>query len=84
MFITSNATRGLAQYRALQSRIHPSVTAVEAFEVLKLGFGNDFQLLTSHQESTNIPTSYKKTLSQETLKWWPIMQETLALNTMRR
>lgn len=54
MFITSNAAKGLAQYRALQSRLHPLVTAVEAEEVVKLGFGTDFQLLSAHQESTNI------------------------------
>jgi LmbE family N-acetylglucosaminyl deacetylase len=84
MFITSNATKGLAQYRALQSRIHPLVTAVEAFEVLKLGFGTDFQLLSTYRESANIPTGYKKPLSQEILKWWPIMQENLVLNRMRR
>ena len=47
MFICSNAVKGLAQYRALQSRLHPLVTFVEAFEVLKLGLGTDFQLLTA-------------------------------------
>jgi hypothetical protein len=40
--------------RALQSRLHPLVTAVEAFEVMKLGFGTDVPLLTPHQESKNI------------------------------
>jgi LmbE family N-acetylglucosaminyl deacetylase len=51
MFIKSNAIKGLAQYRALQSRLGSSITAVEAFEVLKLGFANDFRLL--NFESTN-------------------------------
>jgi hypothetical protein len=37
MFICANATRGLAQYRALKSRLHPLVTLVEAYEVLKIG-----------------------------------------------
>jgi LmbE family N-acetylglucosaminyl deacetylase len=68
MFITSNATKGLAQYRALQSRLHPLVTAVEAFEVLKLGFGTDFQLLTAQREPTRIGLNYKKPLPQ-VLEW---------------
>jgi hypothetical protein len=37
MFICANATRGLAQYRALKSRLHPLVILVEAYEVLKIG-----------------------------------------------
>ncbi|MFL6525225.1 MAG: hypothetical protein ACJ70Q_03690, partial [Nitrososphaera sp.] len=44
------AIRGLAQYRALQSRFNNSVTCVEAFEVQKLFFGKDFKLLNIPQE----------------------------------
>jgi LmbE family N-acetylglucosaminyl deacetylase len=51
MFLKSHAIKGLAQYRALQSRSNESITAVEAFEVLKLGLGDDFQLRTGPQES---------------------------------
>jgi LmbE family N-acetylglucosaminyl deacetylase len=69
MFITSNATKGLAQYRALQSRLHPFVTAVEAFEVLKLGLGTDFQLLSVHRDATKIGLNYKMTLPPEVLEW---------------
>jgi LmbE family N-acetylglucosaminyl deacetylase len=69
MFICSNATKGLAQYRALQSRLHPSVTSVEAFEVLKLGFGTDFRLLTANKGSTRIAIDYKNRLPQEVLEW---------------
>jgi LmbE family N-acetylglucosaminyl deacetylase len=47
MFIKSNAIRGLAYYRALQSRLDPSITSVEAFEVLKLGLATDFKILES-------------------------------------
>jgi LmbE family N-acetylglucosaminyl deacetylase len=47
MFIKSNAIRGLAYYRALQSRLDPSVTSVEAFEVVKLGFAADLKILES-------------------------------------
>ncbi|MFL6502826.1 MAG: PIG-L deacetylase family protein [Nitrososphaera sp.] len=49
-FLQSNAIRGLAQYRALQSRFNNSVTCVEAFEVQKLFFGKDFKLLNIPQE----------------------------------
>jgi hypothetical protein len=48
-FIKSNALRGLAEYRALQSRLTSSITAVEAFEVYKIGFKDDFKLLDSTQ-----------------------------------
>ena len=47
MFIKSNAIRGLAYYRALQSRLDPSIISVEAFEVLKLGLATDFKILES-------------------------------------
>lgn len=50
-FLQSNAIRGLAQYRALQSRLDNSVTCVEAFEVQKLFFGKEFKLLSTPQEN---------------------------------
>jgi LmbE family N-acetylglucosaminyl deacetylase len=63
MFITSNAINGLAQYRALQSRLGTSITHVESFEVLKLSFAKDFMLLNTTQENIlnhlsadNVPT----------------------------
>ena len=49
-FLQSNAIRGLAQYRALQSRSDNSVSCVEAFEVQKLFFGKDFKLLNVPQD----------------------------------
>ena len=51
MFLKSHAIKGLAQYRALQSRSNESITSVEAFEVLKLSLENDFQLRMGPQES---------------------------------
>lgn len=51
MFLKSHAIKGLAQYRALQSRSNESITSVEAFEVLKLSLENDFQLRIGPQES---------------------------------
>jgi LmbE family N-acetylglucosaminyl deacetylase len=85
MFITSHATKGLAQYRALQSRLHPLITAVEAFEVQKLGFGTDFQLLSAHPEESKIAAGYKNPLSQEVLEWRrPAPVENPILNTFER
>jgi LmbE family N-acetylglucosaminyl deacetylase len=52
-FLQSNAIRGLAQYRALQSRFNNSVTCVEAFEVQKLFFGKEFKLVNIPQENAN-------------------------------
>jgi LmbE family N-acetylglucosaminyl deacetylase len=58
-FLQSNAIRGLAQYRALQSRFDNSVSCVEAFEVQKLFFGKDFKLLNIPQDKVN------RTVSQQ-------------------
>jgi LmbE family N-acetylglucosaminyl deacetylase len=58
VFIKSNALRGLAEYRALQSRLNSSITAVEAFEVYKIGFKDDFKLLDSTQGGIS---NYSKT-----------------------
>jgi hypothetical protein len=52
-FLQSNAIRGLAQYRALQSRFNNSVTCVEAFEVQKLFFGKEFKLMNIPQENVS-------------------------------
>lgn len=57
MFLKSNAIRGLAEYRALQSRLNTSVMCVEAFEVMKLCFGKDFGLLRMPQEGIAFPNS---------------------------
>ncbi len=46
LYLKSNAIKGLAEYRALQSRLNTGVKYVEAFEVLKLCFDKDFNLLT--------------------------------------
>ena len=46
LYLKSNAIKGLAEYRALQSRLNTEVRYVEAFEVLKLCFDKDFKLLT--------------------------------------
>ncbi len=44
LYLKANAIKGLAEYRALQSRLNTSVNYVEAYEVIKLCFGNEFTL----------------------------------------
>lgn len=66
MFLKSNAIKGLAEYRALQSRLNSSVTCVEAFEVMKLCFGKEFKLLKIPQES--IPKAAPAALPKEVIE----------------
>ena len=44
LFTTTHAVEGLAEYRAFQNRMNGSFRAVEAFEVLKMCFGKDFEI----------------------------------------
>jgi LmbE family N-acetylglucosaminyl deacetylase len=66
MFLKSNAIRGLAEYRALQSRLNTHVTGVEAFEVQKLCFGKEFKLLKVPQE--NIPKVMSEQIPKEVIE----------------
>jgi LmbE family N-acetylglucosaminyl deacetylase len=66
MFLKSNAIRGLAEYRALQSRFNNTVTCVEAFEVQKLFFGKEFKLLKIPQES--IPKLASEEMPKEVIE----------------
>jgi LmbE family N-acetylglucosaminyl deacetylase len=52
MFLQSGAIRGLAEYRALQSRLNTYVTCVEAFEVQKMCFSHEFNLLKVPQQES--------------------------------
>jgi LmbE family N-acetylglucosaminyl deacetylase len=70
MFIKSNAIRGLAYYRALQSRLDPSITSVEAFEVVKLGFAADFKILES-QGSLLPAQGVLQTLENDIIEYHP-------------
>jgi LmbE family N-acetylglucosaminyl deacetylase len=45
LFLRSNAIKGLAEYRALQSRLGPSINYVETFEVVKLCLDKQFTLM---------------------------------------
>lgn len=70
MFIKSNAIRGLAYYRALQSRLDPSITSVEAFEVVKLGFATDFKILES--QSSLLPGQDNlQTVNKDIIEYHP-------------
>ena len=66
MFLKSNAIRGLAEYRALQSRLNSSVTCVEAFEVAKLCFGREFKLLKVPKE--NMPKVATEQMPKEVIE----------------
>ena len=44
LFITTNAIKGLAEYRAFQSRLGKAITHVESFEALKISFENDIHV----------------------------------------
>ncbi|MDP8942322.1 MAG: PIG-L family deacetylase, partial [Thermoproteota archaeon] len=51
LYLKADAIKGLAQYRALQSRLNTSINFVEAFEVSKLCFDKEFKLsMTSHEQ----------------------------------
>jgi LmbE family N-acetylglucosaminyl deacetylase len=45
LFLKSNAIKGLAEYRALQSRLGPSINYVETFEVVKACLDKQFTLM---------------------------------------
>jgi LmbE family N-acetylglucosaminyl deacetylase len=66
LFLKPNAIRGLAEYRALQSRFNNTVTCVEAFEVQKLFFGKEFKLLKIPQE--NIPKLMSEEMPKEVIE----------------
>jgi LmbE family N-acetylglucosaminyl deacetylase len=55
LYLKANAIKGLAEYRALQSRLNTGVKYVEAFEVLKMCFDKDFRLLTIPYEKIKNP-----------------------------
>ena len=45
LYLKAHGIKGLAEYRALQSRLNSTVNHVEAFEVLKLCLDKEFKLL---------------------------------------
>lgn len=55
LYLKANAIKGLAEYRALQSRLNTGVRYAEAFEVLKICFDKNFKLLTIPYEKIKNP-----------------------------
>jgi hypothetical protein len=47
MFIESKAIRGLAQYRALQSKLGSDVSYAESFQIVKVALDGNFALLSN-------------------------------------
>jgi LmbE family N-acetylglucosaminyl deacetylase len=59
LYLGSNAIRGLAEYRALQSRLNSSISHVEAFDAAKLCLNNEFTLR---------KVAYEKSSAKDTVK----------------
>jgi hypothetical protein len=47
MFLESKAIRGLAQYRALQSRLGLGVSYVESFQIVKVALDGNFAFMSN-------------------------------------
>lgn len=80
-FIKSHAIKGLAHYRALQSRLSTAVTtAVESFEVMKLSLGleNDFKLTRGLQD--HITPYALKHRPKDVIEYLPSAHRTMELS----
>ncbi len=53
IFLESKAIRGLAQYRALQSRLSSDVSYAESFKIVKIGLDGNFALLKKSSQIDN-------------------------------
>ena len=56
-FLSSNSVRGLAEYRAFQTRLDPHLTHMEAFEVLKMMINTDYALLPTRRQREDLKPS---------------------------
>jgi LmbE family N-acetylglucosaminyl deacetylase len=61
IFLESRAIRGLAQYRALQSRLGSDVSYAESFQIVKVALDTNFALFNVHS------TKVHERLNEETL-----------------
>jgi len=69
-FVQANAIRGLAEYRAQQSRLSTSISAVESYEIVKMCFSDDFTLLKMRQHP--VPQAVLKTVGlEQIIEWTP-------------
>jgi LmbE family N-acetylglucosaminyl deacetylase len=59
LYLGSNAIRGLAEYRALQSRLNSSINHVEAFDAAKLCLSSEFTLRKVAYEKSSAKASIK-------------------------
>lgn len=50
LYLKANAIKGLAEYRALQTRMNSSIKYVEAYQVMKLCLDKEFNLFRTPQE----------------------------------
>jgi LmbE family N-acetylglucosaminyl deacetylase len=57
LFLSSNSVKGLAEYRAFQTRFDPNVTHVEAFEAIKLLIDVDYSLLPTRRPVEDLKPS---------------------------
>ncbi|HKR73385.1 MAG TPA: hypothetical protein VJR94_04665, partial [Candidatus Nitrosocosmicus sp.] len=56
-FLSSNSVRALAEYRAIQTRLDPKITHVEAFEAIKMMINNSYTLLPTRRLAENLTPS---------------------------
>jgi LmbE family N-acetylglucosaminyl deacetylase len=64
-FLAADAIKGLAQYRAYQSRLPQNVTHVEAFEIIKMGLQSNFSLIESN---SSLAVPVRENMSTDHLK----------------
>jgi hypothetical protein len=54
LYLKANAIKGLAEYRALQSRLNSHINYVESFEVVKLCLDKQFRLMKVPQAADSV------------------------------
>lgn len=64
LYLKANAIKGLAEYRALQSRLNTSVKYAEAFTVSRLCFDKDFSLFKTPYHKPIIQKAFKPQLDE--------------------
>lgn len=57
LFLSSNSVKGLAEYRAFQTRLDPNLTHVEAFEPIKLMLNTEYSLLPTRRPIEDLKPS---------------------------
>ena len=65
LYLKSNAIKGLAEFRALQSRLNGQVNYVEAFDVAKLCLDNQFRLRKVYPEKPGVKLDEEEKVQEE-------------------